>query len=229
MYSKEELIEAVNNSNSYGDTLSNLGRCRSGTSYICLKNNIEKYKIDISHFGSKKIERTHKGRLTANQILVNDQTRTTRRKSNQLRRALIEVGVEHECTKCGLKDTWQDTPITLEIDHINGDWKNNTKENLRFLCPNCHSQTDSFFNKPTKDSVRCKTKTCKCGKKMLSQSKQCIGCNRTAPKPNQRKVERPTKEILTEEIENNSWVALGKKYGVTDKAVRKWAKQYKII
>ena len=50
------------------------------------------------------------------------------------------------CYSCGIS-SWQNSPITLEIDHIDGNYENNTPENLRLLCPNCHSQTPTFRNK----------------------------------------------------------------------------------
>ena len=50
----------------------------------------------------------------------------------------------HKCVECGLKDSWQNKPINLELDHINGIRSDNRLENLRFLCPNCHSQTKNF-------------------------------------------------------------------------------------
>jgi hypothetical protein len=57
----------------------------------------------------------------------------------------------HWCELCGLKDTWNGRPITLELDHINGDNKDNKYSNLRLLCPNCHSQTDTFKGRNKKN------------------------------------------------------------------------------
>lgn len=54
---------------------------------------------------------------------------------------LLERG--HRCEECKLAE-WNDIPITLELEHIDGDRKNNTKENLKLLCPNCHSQTPTW-------------------------------------------------------------------------------------
>lgn len=51
------------------------------------------------------------------------------------------------CWLCGQSRVWNGRPLTLQIDHINGIWNDNRKENLRLLCPNCHSQTDTFANK----------------------------------------------------------------------------------
>ncbi len=54
---------------------------------------------------------------------------------------LLERG--HRCEECNLTE-WNNIPITLELEHVDGDRKNNTKENLKLLCPNCHSQTPTW-------------------------------------------------------------------------------------
>lgn len=61
-----------------------------------------------------------------------------------LRRCLLDSGRELKCEGCGLSDKWQGKQITLEVDHIDGDNTHNNITNLRFLCPNCHSQTETF-------------------------------------------------------------------------------------
>lgn len=64
-----------------------------------------------------------------------------------LRRALLESGMPYECATCGINAMWRGQPLTLDIDHIDGDFLNNEIENLRFLCPNCHRQTPNFAGK----------------------------------------------------------------------------------
>lgn len=61
----------------------------------------------------------------------------------QVTRRLFLEFVEYRCSNCSLS-SWNNKPITLDLDHIDGDSSNNTFENLRFLCPNCHSQTDTY-------------------------------------------------------------------------------------
>lgn len=55
-----------------------------------------------------------------------------------------------KCSECGLGSEWNGKYISLQIDHINGDGMDNRLENLRFLCPNCHSQTDTFAGRNVK-------------------------------------------------------------------------------
>jgi Zn finger protein HypA/HybF involved in hydrogenase expression len=67
--------------------------------------------------------------------------------TNKLRIRLIKEGIkQHECESCEIKD-WMNNPISLELDHIDGDRTNHRLENLRILCPNCHSQTLTYRGK----------------------------------------------------------------------------------
>lgn len=52
-----------------------------------------------------------------------------------------------KCTKCSQDNMWNDSPLSLQVDHKDGNSDNNYPENLRLLCPNCHSQTSTFSGK----------------------------------------------------------------------------------
>ena len=56
-----------------------------------------------------------------------------------------------KCLECGIGNIYNGKTLKLELDHINGDNKNNSRNNLRFLCPNCHSQTDTYKGKNNKN------------------------------------------------------------------------------
>lgn len=68
------------------------------------------------------------------------------------KRLVIEGFKEYRCEKCGISE-WCGDPISLELDHIDGNGKNHLLSNLRLLCPNCHSQTPTFRNKRRRDRV----------------------------------------------------------------------------
>lgn len=64
-------------------------------------------------------------------------------KSIRYKRLQIIEEQQHKCLWCR-NNEWNGKPLTLELDHIDGDTSNNNRENLRFLCPNCHSQTSTW-------------------------------------------------------------------------------------
>jgi hypothetical protein len=74
----------------------------------------------------------------------------TRGKLGALRKSLLEQGRPLICSECGQLPTWNDKPLVLQLDHKNGDKFDDREENLRFLCPNCHSQTPTFAGRNIK-------------------------------------------------------------------------------
>ena len=138
--SKEELSQIVAISKNYSQVLRNLGLPITGSSHRHIKKSICRYEIDTSHFQNTTKGIVSLNKKTASEILVFNENIDRRAEPKQLRRALIESGVEYKCSCCNNPGVWLDKIIKLEIDHIDGNWKNNQIENLRFLCPNCHSQ-----------------------------------------------------------------------------------------
>jgi len=76
---------------------------------------------------------------------------TSRRSGTHLRKRLLKYkGWKDECSICKSLPIWMGLPLSLHVDHINGNPFDNTITNLRFLCPNCHSQTETFGKKNSK-------------------------------------------------------------------------------
>lgn len=137
---KDLLEPIVKTSISYREVLLKLGKRPAGGSQTHLKRVISNFGIDTTHFlgqRSGKIKTLPK--KSADDILVL-RTEGSRAQAYQLRRALMQSGVEYICSKCGQKPEWLGKPLTLDVDHVNENWLDDRKENLRFLCPNCHSQ-----------------------------------------------------------------------------------------
>ena len=131
--------------------------------------------------------------------------------------------LENKCDICNQIPFHNGKKLVLALDHINGINNDNRLENLRLLCPNCHSQTSTFGGGRNKKKYNCK----KCGKQITKYSKLelCKNCKDF----NSRKVKnRPSCDELQQMINNISWCAIGRRYGVSDNAVRKWAKSYNI-
>ncbi|WP_419995280.1 HNH endonuclease signature motif containing protein [Streptomyces boninensis] len=144
--SDDELREAVAQSTSIAGVLRRLQRPDSASQRASLRKWTHEAGISTSRFlgqahgrGKIIIER----RKRPDEILVRAGT-GSRTKTHLLRRALAQVGVPEQCAECGCPPSWRGKPITLEIDHINGDPSDNRPVNLRLLCPNCHAITATW-------------------------------------------------------------------------------------
>lgn len=150
-YTKEMLRAAIAESTSYAGVLRHLGVRPGGWSHAYIKLRCEQFGLDTSRLTGHRYVDGHvpAHRKPASQILTRRPQGSRRPHLDQLRRALGEIGVARACSLCGLEPSWRGQPLTLEIDHEDGDWLNNLPENLRYLCPNCHSQ--QVTNRPWKN------------------------------------------------------------------------------
>ncbi len=139
--SDEALIEAVAKNKTIRTVLVHLGVSLSGGSRMHFTRRIKELGLDTSHHVGQRfgLGVPAIAKKSTAEILVK-RTSGDRQRTNALRRALFDIGREEVCSRCGQLPEWMGSPMTLDIDHSNGDRLDDRSENLRFLCPNCHSQ-----------------------------------------------------------------------------------------
>lgn len=149
-YTPEQLKDACKKANSYRNVLSQLGLKEAGGNYKTIKNKIKEFNIDVSHFTgkgwNKGLKYNPNPAIPIKELLV----KNSKYQSHKLRKRVLKDGYfESKCYNCNLTE-WLNQPITLELEHIDGDNTNNEITNLTLLCPNCHSQTSTWRGRKLK-------------------------------------------------------------------------------
>lgn len=233
--SKHAFAAIVARSKGVGSILLELGyKGRSGLIVNDLWKRIKEEELSTSHFYTRKTVPNRRYLLC--DILVENSTYTDRQAL--LKRLVAERSFKYECAVCGLPPTWQGNPITLQLDHINGIPADNRIENLRIICPNCHTQTGTFCGKgisniTVKEPRRCKgsqvkkERTCVvCGERFTRKNLgKGLYCSQKCTHIAQRKSERPSKDVLDCLVRSQPLGQVADRFGVSDKALAKWCKQ----
>lgn len=143
---KEQVEIIIKDSKCKKEILKRLNATNLKNDYIYLNKFIKEYSIDTSH-----LENIRRNRMSIQDIFCNP----TKMKSpsGDIKKYLYEYKLKEEkCEICGLGKEWNHKPIALQLDHIDGNSRNNLLENLRIICPNCHSQTHTFSGRNKKNN-----------------------------------------------------------------------------
>jgi Zn finger protein HypA/HybF involved in hydrogenase expression len=232
-YTEEQAREAIAASLSFAETLRRLGKCPTGGAAQVLRKWTVRWGIPTDHFDPYAASRGRfvKTCIPLDEILVEGSTYNR----GQLKVRLFDAGLkDRRCELCGLGEIWHGRRFSLILDHINGVSNDNRIENLRVVCPNCAATLDTH-----------------CGRKLRLAELECALCGtpfqpkysghrycspwcgqrhdrsgQRGPRPKSRKVERPPYEQLVIEVDTMGYCTVGRKYGVSDNAIRKWLRAY---
>jgi hypothetical protein len=232
-YTEGQARAAVAASLSFTEALRHLGKCPTGGASHVLKKWTVRWGISTDHFDPYAASRRRlvKTCIPLEDVLVVDSTYNR----GQLKERLFDAGLkDRRCELCGLGELWRERRLSLILDHVNGVSNDNRIENLRIVCPNCAATLDTH-----------------CGRKLRLEPRECLLCGTSfqpkyadnrycsawcgrrqdrsqmrGARPEARKVERPPYDQLIAEVKAMGYCTTGRKYGVSDNAIRKWIRAY---
>lgn len=147
----DEFITIVKSASNMKKVLEPFGLFNKGNNFHIAKKRIAELKIDTSHFLGRVDASIKTRKMTLEELKTSWLTINSNRSRFNLKIYLLKFSLlDYKCANCGNLGEWLGRPITLQLDHINGVHNDNRLENLRFLCPNCHTQTDSYAGKNNK-------------------------------------------------------------------------------
>jgi hypothetical protein len=210
-----EFTLAVSCSTSVSGVIRELNKSMSGSASKATRARIERLGLDISHFRRGGQPPGSRLRVTDDDVLVLGPPRK-RKAARILRRALLGIGRDHSCEGCGNLGVWQGKDLVLEIDHISGQPNDNRRENLRFLCPNCHSLTETFGNRSVSNVCL------DCDIQISRNASRCVSCSLPARSVFfKTKIDWPATSELEQMVAKTSCTEVAKLLHVSGRAVRK--------
>jgi hypothetical protein len=223
--SHKELQDIIDKCSSFVEILQTLGFDGYNGNHRTLSKRLKLEIFDFSKFNINKkirISKIIKNKVEPEKIFIIGK----KINNKTLKHNLIKENIKpYICSCCGLGPVWNGLELNLQIDHINGNNIDNRIENLRFICPNCHTQTTTFSGR---NSSLNKNKKClDCRVKITNKSTHCYKCSKKYIK---RKYKFDvTKEELEKLIKEHPMTTVGKMFGVTDNSIRKRCKKLGVL
>lgn len=225
-FSDEEFEEIVLTSFSITEVTKRCGykTYKSGGGREKVIKRIRSLNIDTSHFKSngRQYEKPPYNKIIDYKTVLKKNSSANRITVRNI--VLREGFLEYKCYECGNEGMWNGKELSLHLHHKDGDTMNNEVENLVFLCPNCHSQTENYSYKNAKRAEKKKFYCTDCGKEISSDTRtgKCKDCHAKSSV-----IDMPTQEELIKvikEIKFKKYICFH--YGVCDHTLDKWLTIY---
>ena len=231
--SEQAVRAAVAASSSYAEVLRRLGLRAAGGNHRTVRKYVEDiWRIPTDHFEPHAaLAAMPRRAVPLAEVLVEGSTYHR----GHLKRRLLAEGIKRPvCEMCGQGEVWRGRRMALVLDHINGTHDDHRLENLRILCPNCNATLDTHCGRhKTRRHHDRPCPVCAAvfrpttgGQRYCSASCAGRGERNRRAQIARRHAERPPYEQLISEIETLGYAAVGRRYGVSDNAIRKWRRAY---
>jgi hypothetical protein len=230
-----EFTDAVARSRTMTETLRTLGLRPAGGNFGTFRKYARLWNVSTEHFDPAAVARENRrarGRRVALEDVMIEHSTYSRA---HLKTRLLDDGMkQRRCEFCGQDERWRGQRMALILDHVNGVGDDNRLENLRILCPNCAATLDTHCarkNRIVRDPIEC----ARCGLSFVPRFDEQRYCSRSCGSrwlrppdshDHLRRVERPPYEQLVAEVRADGFSAVGRRYGVSDNAIRKWIRRY---
>lgn len=215
IWEENKLRKIVENSNTIAECLRKLGLCTRGANFNTFRKKADGWNISYKHFdflASEKARRKHQyPQVVSDEEVFCENSKVSQ---NCVLKRYKRLQIEYKCSLCPVGAEYNSLPIVLQLDHRNGVRNDNRKENLRWLCPNCHSQTTTYGTKGKRFNVKGKVRV---------RKKETLGSQRLE----RRKVDYI--EVINKYLELKSYLGTAKLFGISDNAVKKIIKKYSIV
>lgn len=218
-FSDEEFIQIVKDSTSYKEIADKIGYATlAGEAYENIKARINNLKISTAHISRKGANPQNR---TEENIFIKDSTATQTTLRNWYKKGEYTPYI---CSICGMEPIWQNKPLTLILDHINGENHDDRLENLRWVCPNCNQQLPTTGRRKKKE-IKQQNFCIDCGEPISEGAVRCRKCN---GKYTASLVSKPiplTREELKDLVRKNSFTEVGKQLVCSRKQIITWCKK----
>ncbi len=227
-FNETQLRQAIASSYNWAQTLRRLGYCPTGGNPMTIKKYVKRWSIDVSHFDPERgrYRGARARRIPLDEVLVEH---SNYNRGNLKKRLYTEGLKDRRCEGCGQGELWNGSQMSLILDHINGVRDDNRLENLRVVCPNCAATLPTHCGKGLRKprvEMLCELCGIKFNRRFRAQRFCSRDCGQRAGACRNRRVERPPYDQLMREIAASSYLAVGRRYGVSDNAIRKWVRAY---